>query len=68
MEIEGPSILAKQSVEGPVKSPLTTTEDHCGQPEEAYGELGLKGPFFILPQNKKRYSNLSIRKTTILED
>jgi hypothetical protein len=31
-----------------VKSPLTTTENHCGQPEEAYGDLGLKSPFFTL--------------------
>ncbi len=35
-------------IEGPVKSPLTTTENHCGQPEEAYGDLGLKSPFFTL--------------------
>jgi len=35
-------------IEGPVKPPLTTTENHCGQPEEAYGELGLKSPFFTV--------------------
>ena len=35
-------------IEGPVKSPLTTTENHCGQPEEAYGDLRLKSPSFTL--------------------
>jgi hypothetical protein len=48
MEIKGPSTLCLARIEGPVKSPLTTTENHCGQPEEASGDLGLTGPFFML--------------------
>jgi hypothetical protein len=46
VEIEGPSTLCLARIEGPVKSPLTTTEDHRGQPEEAYGDSGLNSPFF----------------------
>ena len=47
VEIETPPTLCLSRIEGPVKSPLTETDNRYGW-SQAYRELGLKGPFFMV--------------------